>query len=454
MVFQERVADILGQYPQLKCYNHGLATFAMPEGVSRESVFQSFKDATDLIVEKIPWLADQVVFTPRGDGYSPKVHTAPWPKDGPAHVLLRQRDSTNELPTYEEMLKAQGPASMLDGKILCPTPGFPESYDEAIIGPAAPVLMQLNWVTGGVIVTFSNQHNFLDGTAIFQFILLLSKALNGEEITEKTLAPSFIDPQTSIPLYGDDEAQRDHSYLLAKNGPPPIVASADTPPASWAYFRFKKSAIPKVKAVASDPEGFDKDVPFISTGDAISAFYWKRLTANRVKNGADPTTSAKFSRAIDARSAVGLTWEYMGQMVYFSSIRLTYQEIIDLPLSTVASRLRKDLNEVNTEHSVRSYATFLSKIKDKRDVTYSGPNNREIDIGSSSMAQAKLMLKFGVLGIPDMIRRPTLGGINGALYFYPPDSPGDVTLLACLNDQDMNSMRNDPEWSECIEYIG
>ena len=144
----------------------------------------------------------------------------------------------------------------------------------------------------------------------------------------------------------------------------------------------------------------------------------------------------------------------MHQMVYFSPTWFTHQELIDLPLSSIATRLRQNLSEANTEHSIRSYATYVAGIPDKGTLFYTGPFNRATDISSSSMAQAALVLPFGSLGVPKYIRRPNLAPIPGTLYFYPPEVSGDLNLLVCLNDYEMNSLMNNPLWGPYTEFIG
>ncbi len=456
MLDESRYIDVLGQYPQLKTYNHGTALFPLSDEISRESVVEAFETATAKIVSKIPWLADQVVHEGKKPGDTGTFGLAPWPSTAPANTLVRVKDCSDVCPTHDEILKAQGPASMLDGKEICPVPGFPLTYDEAKIGPAPAVVVQINWIKGGLLLTFSNQHNVMDATGMFQFIAMLSAVMSGEEIPERAIENGNRDRKTVVPLLGENEPIRDHSYLRA---PPPPQTPAQPPvapkaPASWAYFRFLKKSIPKVKAVATDPEGFDKSVPFISSNDAVSAFYWKRLAIARVNNGQDPAAVSKFARAIDGRTAMGVSTEYMGQFVYFSATWLSYRELVDLPLSTIASKMRKNLNEVNNEFSVRSYATFIAGVPDKMTLAYGGPFNRETDIGSSSMAQAAVVLKFGILGVPELIRRPNLAPIPGTLYFYPPEGTGDLNLLVCLNKQELEALKNDPEWGPCTEFIG
>ena len=456
MLDESRYKDVLGQYPQLKTYNHGTALFPSSETTTRESIISALENACAKITSKIPWLADQVVHEGRKPGDTGTFGLAPWPADAPPNTLVRERDCSDVCPTHDEILKAQGPASMLDGSLICPVPGFPLTYDEAKIGPAPAVVIQVNWIKGGLLLTFSNQHNVMDATGMFQFIALLSLAMRGQEIPASAIEQGNRDRRTVVPLLDPNEPIRDHSYLRAAapaQAPTPPATPPKSPP-SWAYFRFLKKSIPKVKAQATDPAGFDKSVPFISSGDAVSALYWKRLAIARVENGQDPSASSKFARAIDGRTAMGVSTEYMGQFVYFSATWLTYQELVDLPLSTIASKMRKNLNEVNNEHSVRSYATFIAGVPDKLTLAYGGPFNRMTDIGSSSMAQAAVVLDFGILGVPELIRRPNLAPIPGTLYFYPPEGTGDLNLLVCLNEQELEALRTDPEWGPCTEFIG
>ncbi|KFZ04278.1 hypothetical protein V502_10272 [Pseudogymnoascus sp. VKM F-4520 (FW-2644)] len=455
MAEEALLQDVMGQFPQLKTYNHGSLIFSMPDGVSRESLVTALEASTGKILSAIPWLHEQVVHVGQAPGTSGKFELAPWPADAPKNTLIRVRDCSDLLPSHEEMLKSQGPASMLDGNLICAVPGFPLRYDEAVIGPAPAAIIQVNWIKGGVILTFSNQHNVMDGSGVFQLIALLSTAMNGEEISKSAIEEGNRDRKTVVPLYGPDEPIRDHSHMLIKT---PLSAAAAPNKAqslsSWVFLRFWKKSVPEIKAMATDPVGYDKSVPFITSNDAISAFYWKRLAIARVRNGQDGQALSKFSRAIDARAVMGVSREYMGQMVYFSATWLTYQELVDLPLSTIASRMRKSMNESNNEFSVRSYATFVSRIQDRTTIAYGGPFNRETDIASSSMAQAAVVLKFGILGTPELVRRPNLAPIPGTLYFFPPDGSGDLNLLMCLTQQELEAMRSDPEWSQCTQYIG
>ncbi|KAL9083511.1 MAG: hypothetical protein Q9165_008492 [Trypethelium subeluteriae] len=444
--------DVMGQFPQLKTYNHGTALFRIEDDAARDSIVRDLEEATAKIEAAIPWLAQQVVHEDIRPGYSGTFRVAPWPNNLPPNRLLRVKDCTELCPSYEELSQAQCAVQMLDGNLICPVPGFPMTYDESKMGPAPACLITINFIRHGVLLTFSNQHNVMDGTGIFQVVGLLALILNGKPIPQEAIEQGNRDPSTVVPLYHSDEPIRDHSYLKAapaSSTPPPALA-----PAKWAQIRFLRKTVPSLKQMATDPKGNDAAVPFISAGDAISALYWKCLAQARIAKGQDPRATSKFSRSIDSRGALKVPTSYMGQMVYFAPTWLTHQELVDLPLSAIASHLRRSLNEVNNEHAVRSYATYIAGVPDKTTLAYTGPFNRALDIPSSSMAQAALVLKFGALGYPEYIRRPNLTPIPGTLYFYPPEASGDLNLLVCLNEHEMEFLKKDPVWSTCTEFIG
>jgi trichothecene 3-O-acetyltransferase len=444
-----RYEDVMGQFPQLMSYNHGAAIFKLDEAISQEKVVADVKSAVGRIVDRIPWLGQRVVRENVQQGASGVFKVAPWPNPETAPEVVRVKDCTEDCPSYEELAAEEAPIQKLDGKILCPVPGFPARYDESVSGPPAACIIQINFIKGGAILVFSNQHNVMDGTGIFQVIRLLSVVMSGGDLSADDIEQGNRDRKTVIPLYPSDVPIRDHEYLRAKP-----IQSRPIPPAKWVQIRFLKSALPRIKKLANDPAGYDKAVPFISTGDAVTALYWKCLARARMRNGQNPATISRISRAIDSRTVMRVPYSYMGQMVYSSRTYLTHAELAYLPLSTVACAMRATLNKDNTEHSIRSFATYISGVADKMTLTYAGPKDQATDISTSSMATAALVLEFGVLGEPKFIRRPNLAPINGTLYFYPPEASGDLNLLVCLNDYELNALREDDLWGECTKFIG
>ncbi|KAI1476059.1 hypothetical protein F4774DRAFT_421070 [Daldinia eschscholtzii] len=456
-----RFQDVIGQFPQLKTYSHVLAIFPLSSEVSQDAVVGALKDAVARIISKVPWLGEQVVHEGQGISNSGIIRTRPLPSGITIGDILYAKDCTNLCPSYEEIVRRGGPLSSLDGSILCPFPGFPMGYDVEQMGFAPVVAVQANFIKGGLILNVSHQHNMVDTSGIFVFFSLLAITLKGKDIPQVYVDQANIDKTKVIPLLGPREPIRDHSYLLRSaftpTPAPPLALPAS--PLRWACLRVLQKAIPKIKAAASIKEEFDPSVTYISSNDALCAFYWKRLAAVRVANGTvDPGAVSKFVRGIDVRAAVGCPPGYMGQMIHHALTRFSYRDLAspELTLSAIASRLRADLNQSANEWAVRSYATFLAGVADKGSLVYGGGHNPALDIGSSSVAQLTASsLSFGILGKPTMIRRPNLAPFGGVMYVLPPEDDSQYTpILVCLSERDLEALSADKEWGAVAKYIG
>lgn len=444
--------DVMGQFLQLYTYNHGLSLFKLDDGISHSTIADEIQTAAGKIIEAIPWLGHRVIREGTRSGFSGRYRAAEWPGDSPQRSFIRIKDCTELCPSYDELVAAQAPTKMLDGKVLCPVPGFPMPYSVEEFGDPPVCLVQVNFIKGGALLNFSNQHNVMDGTGMFKIITLLASVLNGDPISAETIEQGNRNPATAVPLYGSGEQIRDHSWLKWSGKLPPTESSPR--PAKWCQLRFSRKAAQTVKATASDRNGYDSTVPFISSEDAIIALYWKCLARFRIKDGVDASRPSRMLRAIDSRGVLKVSHSFMGQLVYYSRTFLTLDELQTLPLSTIACSLRKNLTNDNTEFSVRSYATWLSKVPDKSTLIYCGPADRTTDVSCSSMSNASLLFEFGRLGQPKYIRRPQLPPVPGTLYFYPPDATGDLNILVCLNDEEMKELAADELWGPATEVIG
>lgn len=448
--------DAIGQLPILKTYNHGTLGFKVPDKAAQETMIRTLQIAVEKVTFHFPWLVGAIINEGSGPGNSGLFKPVPWPATAKSpNNILRIKHYEDSPPSYVEILQAGAPCSMLDGKMLAPFDGFPARYEDSPENPGPIIAVQANFVNGGLL-TFSAQHNIIDASGLMQIIKLFATALNGDEFTSQAIEQGNRDRTTVIPLIGPEEPMKNlkHLKLHEPLSPPPQVTVLPGRKPTWAYFRFSSSAVPGIKAMAMEPEGYDTSVPFISSNDALGAFYWKCISALRMGNGRSPESTSKFSRAIDSRRAMGVPFEYMGHMVSHSGTRLTLKEIDELPLSAVTRRLRKDLNDANNAISVRSYATLIANEPNKSLVLYGGGLfSQDVDIGSSTVSQAEFFVSFGPLGVPQFVRRPNLAPILGCVYFMPPEN-GDLMVLVCLREDDLEGLKSHTEWSKVTEFVG
>lgn len=449
------IHDVIGQLPFLKSYTHFLLCFPLRNGLTKDSIVANLETATSKLVETFPWLAGKVINEGSGPGDSGLFRVVPCQKFAWRQSILKVKDCTDLCPSFTDISKAQGPFSMLDGQVLASLPAFPQSYEDSESDPAPVVLLQANFVQGGLLLDICAQHNFMDGGGLLHLLGLLATALRGEDFSRLVIEQGNRDRRNIIPLLRADEPMLDHSHFR-RTRPDPSIPKPARDPSPWWAFRFPASKLAGLKALASPPKGSNPAVPFVTTNDALSAFCWQRVTAVRL--GRDPSLDgamSRFCRAADARRPMGVPSQYMGHMVHVATTTLSMKEIEQGPLFTVAAALRKSLNDVNDAYGVRSFVTLIANTPDKATIGYTGTFNLDTDIGSSSMAHSDIWnAEFGVLGKPDLVRRPNFPPLESDIYFWPHSPAGDIDALLCFNEDVLNDLKVDPEWNSYVEYIG
>ncbi|ERF72995.1 hypothetical protein EPUS_08852 [Endocarpon pusillum Z07020] len=457
-----RYQDVIGQLSRLKTYTHVLLCFPMPEGVSRDSVAKLLETAALKLTSTFPWLASKVINEGSRPGNSGTFKLAPCSLFAAPNTVIRVKDCSRVCVSYVKITQARGPFPLFDGKILGPVKAFPEIYEESESEPAPVLVIQANFIQGGILLDAAAQHNFIDGGGLFQCMRLFAKAIRGEEFSDFETQQGNRDRRSLIPLLGPNEPMLDHSHLrrppLSEYPSQQQSPTTSRPPAAWYCFRFSAPKLAQLKGLANDDisrGGCDPSIPFVSTNDTLSAFCWKRVGAVRLHRRQRPDDLSKFSRALDARRAMQIPKEYMGQMGYNATCRLSFRELEKASLGTVASILRRTARDVNNEYSVRSWVTFIANEPDKSSIMFGGSFNPDTDIGLSSLAHVELYsAEFGILGKPELVRRPNFHPLESCVYFWSQTEAGDFDVLMCLNEADVQALKMDQEWKEYAEYIG
>ncbi|KAL2871254.1 putative trichothecene 3-O-acetyltransferase [Aspergillus lucknowensis] len=460
-----QIQDDIGQLARLKTYTHLLVCFPLAEDKSKEEITTALHAAGGKLAAAFPWLVAKVVHEGRKPGNSGSFRLAPCPEFQQASnnnglVIVKDLSGTS-IPPFAEIRQARGPSYMLDGKLLGPVVAFPESYQESDEDPARVFVIQASFIRGGILLDAAAQHNFIDGGGLFQCMQLFAKALRGETFSDVEVEQGNRDRRSLIPLLGPGEPMLDHSHLRCPPATAGPSSSSDSlpprAPAAWHFFRVPALNVSKIKAQANSDLRADPNetTPFVSTNDALSAFLWKRLSAVRLARNNNPAELTKFSRALDARRAMGVPPEYMGQMGYNATTRVSFGELDAMSLGSAAALLRAEVQERNNAYSIRSWATFIAGTADKATIMFAGKFNPDTDIGVSSLAHVELYTcGFGPLGKPELVRRPNFRPLEGCVYFWSRTAGGDIDVLACLNEMDIKGLREDVEWKGNTEYIG
>ncbi|KAF9760640.1 hypothetical protein IL306_004226 [Fusarium sp. DS 682] len=440
--------DVMSQFPALNGHTQLVLGFKLPLDTSREAVIGALNAALKNLVSQIPWLDGQVV---QKDGlFLP----APWPTDRPNNEILRIKYCDNLLPPMVDLLRVGVPISKLDAHIISPFAGL--SAGHRLEPPVPIVVLQANFIHGGMLLTICFHHIIMDGTAAFQFIRHLASTLEGKQVSPPDLVQANRDRRSVVRLLNPSEPIKDYGDLRRPFGftYPPVLS---TP--SWCYFKLPIAGISALMKIArtqlSASTSNHQDVSRLSENDVICAFCWQRISAVRLSTH-EPTTVSKFSRAIDGRLAGRIPLSYMGHMVYHAHLRLPMRYVASSNLGDIAQRLRHALVSANNEWNLRSYATFISRESNKSLLLYGGKTNPNTDSGATSALAGDDLWpsSFGtLLGPSCFLRRPRTTPITGSISMSPAE--GDyIPLCLCLPSVDLQALKSDAEWRRYTKVIG
>lgn len=439
--------SLLGQLP-LNFYTQVLLGFSL-ESQNIEAAVQNLTDGIRALIKGFPFLAGQVILEGKNTTSS-----------GVYRVVAREdvdilniKDCTSTCSSFADILSARVPALMLNGNLLAPMKGLPETNDITIGLPV--FLLQLNIVKGGAILCSSCMHQSLDMNGQGQLLNLLAQVCNGQKFRNEDIIAGNIDGSTIISLLDNSETPLMHENFrcpsrLGLNAPAAEVSS----PAPWIYFRFTKASLITLKTEAMS--GASDTADWVSTNDALTAFIWQRVAIARSRRF-DPKTSMFCDRLVNVRGRLQppVPAGYMGHMLILDQVALSFGQLAKASLSDLAVRLRRSLNSIDDYH-VRSAATVIKNEQDKSTFQYGANAVTGRDLTISSWAGLNLSsISFGpAFGRATFVRRALQADCEGLGYLMPTTSDGDIDLAISLSKGDYDSIGQDPIWKHFAERLG
>jgi trichothecene 3-O-acetyltransferase len=437
--------------------------FRIQPGQDSSTITKALDEAAVKLLAAYPFLSGQVIIEGRTKTNSGTYKIVPYPPHSDGKTPVRPKDCTQIHPSYDEILKADAPFSMLESNVLCPAKGFGYLYEEKAEMPV--LFIQANFVRGGLLLCFASMHNALDMNGQGIMIRQFAKLMRGEQLDPELVAVGNQDADSIVPFLKDGERPLEHGEML---GPSLLGLSGVVPPPPglrWVYWCFPADKLASLKKLASLDTG-----KRASTNDAITAFYTQRLTVMRIAAGRlSREGPLNCLRAADMRKRLNppVPTGYLGHFV-----GLAYRAwpkasaVADSPLSTTTQELRATLNTVD-DHYVRSLATLVRTTEDKSTIFYGAKKQNGIDIFISSWAQIDLAqtTSFGPVlggpnasgqhdGRPDFMRRAKMDLVPDLTYIMPKNKAGDMHIGACLFEADIEGLEGDDVWREYTRLVG
>lgn len=441
--------DIFGQNPRLsRLYTQLCFCFPLPDVPQRiEKITGHIQKASDTFTSTFPWVAGQVVRADEGT-------SAIVPSEESLQIYVQ--DKRDGLPTFKEYRNMDFPFKWLDEKNIASHSTLPDGKHTT-----APVLaLQATFISGGMILTFSAQHNCMDMAGQCEMIRLFAKACHGRaSYATEELNTTNLPRKDIIPLLDDmpDRSQGSATQAPANNSAQINESSAHAK-AIWSYFLFSNTALSTLKSLAEK----DKQTEFISTDDALCAFLWKHITKSRLPRltHIPGSTQSTFERQVDVRKHLGLSTTYPGNAVYKTSTTHPVETIVSEPLGYLASALRASLSPTpSLDYRARHDATKLHQKLQAGQLSAEVATRGKIppmDIKMSSWAKEQCYdFDFGgELGKAEAVRRPSFEGWEGLAYLLPKARDGEIAAAVCLRDADLRKLREDEEFGRFGRYIG
>jgi trichothecene 3-O-acetyltransferase len=456
--------DVLGQQPILKIYTQICFCFSVADASSHSAIINTLTNGLERLSDSFPWIAGKVVNEGLGEGNSGIFKIKPFEKI--PRLVVKDLRHDHSIPTMDALRRTNFPISMLDETIVAPCKTLPGSSDEFASDPAPVFLLQANFITGGLLLTFVGQHNTMDMTGQGQVIYLFSKACHNEQFTSEELSSGNLARHNLIPLLDDSYKEGSELAHQILKPTPSHPTSNDTddhpapppplpPKCTWTYFAFPSTSLTTLKSFATKtitiPSGY------ISTDDALSAFIWQSVIRARLPR-LNPATELTFARAVDVRHYLDIPQTYTGLVQNMTYHTYTLQKLVEEPLGGVASQFRSALDPKtsNLAYNTRAIATFLSRTSDKSSFSVTATLDLSKDIMLSSWAKLNCYeLDFNLgLGKPETVRRPQFDPVESLIYLMPRTLDGEIAVAICLRDEDMERLRADEEFTMYGKYIG
>ncbi|KAM0205818.1 hypothetical protein ACHAQI_008821 [Fusarium lateritium] len=441
--------DTLGQQPLLRIYTQISLCFPVADPSKHSTIVATLEHGLSRLAQNFPWVAGQVKCDAK-EGSSGVFSIVPFERV-PRLVVKDLRDEPSA-PTMEGLRKAEFPMKMFDENVIAPRKTLPIGPNHSPDDPEPVLLVQVNFIEGGLLLTVNGQHACMDMMGQDVICRLLSKSCRDEAFTEEEISTINLDRKNTVPLIEDYQVGPELDHQLAKS-PPPTEQSTPPPPASWAFFSFNPQALSELKDKAM--QSLDSSMKFVSTDDAVSAFIWQSITRVRLAR-LDASKSTTFRRAVDVRAALHAPKEYPGMLQNMTYSISTLSQIASEPLGAVASRLRRELDPSSIRQRTRGLVTYLHNQPDKSGVSLTADANPSTDIMLSSWVKTGFWgYDFGLgLGMPESVRRPLFESFESLAYLMPKRPDGEITAALSFRDEDMERLKLDEDWVKYARYIG
>lgn len=366
--------------------------------------------------------------------------------------------------TFAELKEKHFPVSAFDPKIFARRYTWPSPEDRLPI-----MLMQLNFIRGGLILNWNPFHMIGDGTTFFTWTAIWAeecRRAQGLEITKPfELRQSIVsDRRRALSPQGSPAGKagrlEDHPQYVLLNDPAKQLAKVlKSEEHVGQIFYFSKEALEQLKKNAYPQNPQPGDTAYISTNDALTALAWRSVMAaqyppDKIKGD----EVSVFNMAVDGRLRIQppIDEGTLGSFVEFIEVNMPLRRMLDggeNSVAEIALLLRKAIRNMNEEFQGSFTNDIIKLINGLDDVRFLSPT-AFLDCPGLSCSQTS-WAKFELHGLQwgpalgdsiKAIRSPSNGILNGMQIMMPELPDGGREMLCGVNEEDLPRLIADPIW--------
>ncbi|KAK2605382.1 hypothetical protein N8I77_008221 [Diaporthe amygdali] len=445
--------------------------FELPADYNLDEVTQVLRDGWEATCRRLPVLKGEVVADPDAkQGGAIKIQLLD-EKERLEHIqpiTVNDLRSPEAYPlTFSELKERHFPVSAFDPEI------FTRRYTWPSPGDRLPImLMQLNFIRGGLILNWNPFHMIGDGTTFFTWTAIWAeecRRAQGLHIPEPLeLRQSIvsdrrhaINPQS--PSSGKSGRLEDHPQYVLLTDPAKQLAKVLTSEGHLGQiFYFSKESLEQLKKDVYPQNPRPGEPTYISTNDALTALAWRSIMAAQYpleKIKGDEVSV--FNMAIDGRLRIQppIDEGTLGSFVEFIEVKMPLRRMLETnSVAKIALLIRKAI--VNMDEAFQGTFTndMIKLINNLEDARFLSPS-AFLDCPGLSCSQTS-WAKFELYGLQwgpllgdriKAIRSPSNGILNGMQIMMPELPDGGREMLCGINEEDLPSLIADPIWRNYAE---
>ena len=431
--------------------------FKQPEPQLCEAIASELEQGLAKLLDEIPFLAGNVIT----QDDSRDLLTLEIPADGGVIFKVRRMIDPTEGPAldYDELERDDFPVDAFSPLVMCPTSFLPEAV-------APCLLVQVNLIRGGLVLTPDFHHSIVDGegamTIIAQWAKYVAAFSQGRVLNGSDLLPAEVYDRTvlfpenpSRCKLSDFKSFVDGRELSNEascwNVGERMEAPKDGEVVKGVSWYFTKENLQQIEEIAMPRNGHPK----MTESSVLSAFIFKHFTiARRLDQKGINEASYHYPCNIRSRIEPRLHPQYLGNSVVPSRTLFPLSTIKSSSLYEIASAISSTIDWWTSDRvwELLGAMEVWPRIK---EIERTMDLNCNTDLHLTNLAGFPAYDSYWGLNMGNMValKFPALGLLDGYGLIMPRRADGGLEVILYMSAETLGVLKEDKEFTRYARFV-